>query len=183
MACYKQPSWLPPPPTPGTLTIFVTIAIVTLAFATIFMDKLCNLLQISEPKISPHSGAKAQSQLSYKKGCTFEKIGMSLPRWGSGLYHFGESTRTYPRPFVHCAHSTGCEEVRWVSGNTIVWSTIHTEGQVQVLLTPPLKVLLICRSLWWVWGVGGLCASKILEAMPAGVLTPGKFNHAGQALR
>ena len=31
--------------------------------------------------------------------------------------------------------------------------------------------------------LGGLCASKIPEAMPAGVLTPGRFNHAGQALR
>ena len=30
--------------------------------------------------------------------------------------------------------------------------------------------------------IQGLCASKTPEAMPAGVLTPGRFKHAGQAL-
>ena len=40
----------------------------------------------------------------------------------------------------------------------------------------PPKVLLLCRS------GGGLRASAIPDAMPAGVSTPGRFNHAGQAL-
>ena len=30
--------------------------------------------------------------------------------------------------------------------------------------------------------LGGLRVSEIPEAMPAGVLTPGRYNHAGQAL-
>ena len=40
------------------------------------------------------------------------------------------------------------------------------------------KVLLICRS----WGRGDLCALQSPEAMPAGDLTPGRYNHAGQAV-
>ena len=38
------------------------------------------------------------------------------------------------------------------------------------------SLLLLCHS------GGGLRASVIPDVMPAGVSTPGKFNHAGQAL-
>ena len=42
-------------------------------------------------------------------------------------------------------------------------------------LLPPQRVVTL--SQW-----GGLRASAIPDAMPAGVSTPGRFNHAGQAL-
>ena len=44
------------------------------------------------------------------------------------------------------------------------------------LLKPPQSVVTLLQ-------LGGLRVSKTPEAMPAGVLTPGRFDHAGQALR
>ena len=38
---------------------------------------------------------------------------------------------TSPQHFCYAEY----ENIRWVSGNAIVWSTVHTEGQVTVLLT------------------------------------------------
>ena len=103
---FPQPkSHLPSPVFIDTLARFVTLVIDTLAFATIFMDGLCNLPhefgKISEPKISPHSGAKASSQLSRKKGRASEKIGINLSRRCFGPRHFGEGTGAYRRRSVH----------------------------------------------------------------------------------
>ena len=44
------------------------------------------------------------------------------------------------------------------------------------VLPPPQSLITLSQ-------LGGLRALQIPEAMPAGALTPGRFNHTGQALR
>ena len=67
-----------------------------------------------------------------------------------------------------------------VSSNSDKWPHItalqQVNGQAYIcnIITPQSVVTLS--------QLGGLHASQIPEAMPAGVLTPGRYNHAGQAL-
>ena len=74
---------------------------------------------------------------------------------------------------------TQCSDVSCTEGVTLGSRMLHkpimTRCSAVSLVQAPQSVVTLLQ-------LGGLRALQTPEAMPAGVLTPGRFKHAGQAL-